>query len=78
MVVVSEYLYSVFVFKHTLSTSSSDSVSIYKIYVVKQSIECKQILINWNIVDFPVSWEKELKKDTIWRLKDDSFSPHTE
>ena len=40
MIFVSQQSDSFVVFLHTSSSKFSDNVSIYKIYVVKQTIEC--------------------------------------
>ena len=50
MNIVSQQSDSIVVFLHTSSSKFSDNVSSYNIYVVKQYIECWQILHNWNIV----------------------------
>ena len=50
MIFVSQQPDSIVVFLHTWSSKLTDNVSSYKIYVVKQIIECWQIFNRWNIV----------------------------
>ena len=48
--IVSQQSYGTSAFLHTWSTKCYDNISIYKIFAVKQDIECYQTLNKWNIV----------------------------